>query len=91
MENRFPENCAVLVRYPRDKSEEKADRDTWPWLPGSIVQRCGPDEVQVCVEAPELATLEDGTPAPDGTADGDLYFPCCFRDAAELRPAPDGH
>ena len=51
-DNPYPDGAPVLVRYPRDKAEEKASRDTWPWLPGTIVQRCGPDEWQVCVEAP---------------------------------------
>jgi hypothetical protein len=61
----------------------------WPWLPGSIVGQCGPDEWRVCVEACELATLGDGSPAPAGTADGDLFFSCCFRDAGELRRLTD--
>ena len=31
------------VRYPRSKQEEQeeADRDTWPWVLRSIVERCG--------------------------------------------------
>jgi hypothetical protein len=42
------------------------------------------------VEARELATLEDGSPAPAGTAYEDLFYPCCFRDASEIRPTTDG-
>lgn len=34
--------------------------DKLPWLPGLILSQWGPDEWHVCVEAPELATLEDG-------------------------------
>lgn len=30
-----------------------------PWLPGTIVEQCGPDEWYVCVVACELAVLED--------------------------------
>ena len=56
----------------------------------SILDQCGPDEWRVCVEARELATLDDGTPAPAGTADGDLFYPCCFRDARELRRLTTG-
>jgi hypothetical protein len=41
------------------------------------------------VEACELAVLDDGTPAPAGTADGDLFYPCCFRDASEIRRTTD--
>ncbi len=62
----------------------------WPWLSGSILSQCGPDEWYVCVEVRELATLYDGRPAPAGTADGDLLFPCYFRDASEIRRVTDG-
>ncbi len=44
----------------------------------------------MCVEACELATLDDGSPVPAGTADGELLYPCCFRDASEIRRATDG-
>ncbi len=44
-DGRFPDDSAVEVRYPRDKREEReTDRAGWPWLPGSIVEQCGPDE-----------------------------------------------
>ncbi len=42
------------------------------------------------MEARELATLGDGSPAPAGTADGDLFYPCCFRDASEILPGAKG-
>jgi hypothetical protein len=80
----------VLVRYPRDEQGEQGDRSAWPWLPGSILERCGADEWHVCVEARELAVLGDGRPAPAGTAAGDLYHPCCFRDASEIRRVTGG-
>ena len=89
-DGRFADDSAVEVRYPRNKQEEQGDRSAWPWLPGSILGQCGPAEWHVCVEARELATLDDGSPAPDGTADEDLFQPCCFRDASELRRATDG-
>jgi len=84
-DGRFPDDSPVLVRYPRDRKEEQDDRSAWPWLPGSILEQCGPDEWRVCVEARELAMLDDGRPALDGIADQDLYFSCCFRDASEIR------
>jgi hypothetical protein len=84
-DGRFPGDSAVEVRYPRTRQEQAGDRAAWPWLPGTILSQCGPDEWRVCVEARELATLEDGSPAPAGTAGGDLFFPCCFRDATEIR------
>jgi hypothetical protein len=42
------------------------------------------------VEACELATLDDGSPAPAGTADAELLYPYCFRDASEIRCVTDG-
>jgi len=44
----------------------------------------------VTVYARELATLEDGSPAPDGTPGEDMFFPQCFRDSSELKRAPEG-
>ena len=88
-DGRFPDDSLVEVRYPRTRKEEQGDRCAWPWLPGSIVSQCGPDEWSVCVEAHELAVLGDGGPAPAGTAAKDLYYPCCFRDASEIRRATD--
>ena len=38
-DGKFADESPVEVRYPRSKQEEQADRDTWPWLPGSIVEQ----------------------------------------------------
>jgi hypothetical protein len=65
-------------------------REDWPWLPGVIESQGGPDEWMVTVYAREVAELEDGSPAPEGTADEDLFHPQCFRSAEELRLAPEG-
>ena len=73
--SQFPDDTAVLVRFPRTGAEEQGDRGSWPWLPGTVVQQVGPDEWQVLVEAPELAE-EDG---------GELRYPVCYRDGSELR------
>ena len=89
-DGRFPDDSPVKVRYPRNKQEEQGDQSAWPWLPGSILEQCGPDEWHVCVHVRELAILSDGGPAPAGTAAGDLHYPCCFRDASEIRAATDG-
>ena len=67
-DGRFPDDSWVEVRYPRTGQEEHGDRAAWPWLPGSIVEQCGPDEWQVCVEDRDVAVLRDGRPAPKGTA-----------------------
>lgn len=50
-----------------------------------IQQRVGADEWQVCVESREVATAEDGTPAPDGTPTEGLYWPMCYRDRSEIK------
>jgi hypothetical protein len=77
----FADDTPVMVRYP---CADQGPRDEWPWMPATIVDRCGPDEWRVVVEVRHLATLEDGSPAPDGTPDYDLWFPVCFRDASEI-------
>jgi hypothetical protein len=56
-------------------------------VPGTVLSQCGPDEWDVLVEAGELATPDDGTPAMPGTPEDELCYPACFRDASELRPA----
>ena len=59
-DGKFPDESPVEVRYPRSKQEEQGDRERWPWLPGTIVEQCGPDEWYVCIEVRELAVLRDG-------------------------------
>jgi hypothetical protein len=101
-DGRFPDESEVLVRYPVHPGPDRrpgqsqaehlaamqAERETWPWLPGTVEQQCGPDEWLVTIEDRRLALLEDGRPAPTGTADEDLLFPQCFRGSSELRPSP---
>jgi hypothetical protein len=84
---RFPDGSPVTVKYLLTREQECGGRAAWPWLPGWIVAQCGPDEWQVAVGDRRVAAAEDGTrPAPD-TPDDDLWFPTCYRDASELRPA----
>jgi hypothetical protein len=84
-DGKFPGQSPVEVRYPRSKQEEQGDRERWPWLPGTGVEQCGPDEWYVCIESRELAVLRDGRRAPRGTASRNLYHPG-FRDSSEIRP-----
>jgi hypothetical protein len=86
-DGRFPDDSPVWVWYPpkRDMGAENPERD-WAWLPGSILGQCGSDEWHVVVEARELVTLADGSRAPEGTPDRNLYYPTCYRDASEIRP-----
>jgi hypothetical protein len=72
----YNDESPVLVRFPLSREQELGDREAWPWLPGWIVSRCGPDEWEVCVETDELA-VQSG---------GETFYPCCFRDSSELRP-----
>ena len=64
-DGRYPDESPVEVRYPRSKQEEQSDREQWPWLPGTIVEQCGPERM-VCVRRGPRA----GRPArrPTGTA-----------------------
>ena len=71
----YPEESWVEVRYPLTGEQEHGDRDGWPWLPGWVVARCGPNEWEICVQTPELATEHEG----------ETVFPVCFRASSELR------
>jgi hypothetical protein len=62
-DGRFPDDSPVEIRYPQTRNEEQGDRSAWPWLPGSILEQCGPDEWYVCVQIRELAVLRDGRQA----------------------------
>ena len=73
----FPEDSWVQVRYPLTREQEHGDRAGWPWLPGWVVARCGPDEWEIFVQAPALATWHEG----------EAWYPVCFRDASEIRLA----
>ncbi len=75
----------VFVRYPRTSDEERGDRAAWPWLPGTIVQQCGPDEWQIVVEDMAMAVRQDGSKPTPRTPKNRLYFPLCFRDASEIK------
>ncbi|MBO3746148.1 hypothetical protein J5X84_08750 [Streptosporangiaceae bacterium NEAU-GS5] len=81
-QNPFPDDSPVLVWYPLP-DHDPLDRHTWSWLPGSILDQCGPDEWRVVVEVPPLA--EPDPSIPNGDAPENLLYPSCFRDASELR------
>ena len=79
------EDTPVLVKFPRTKDEERGDRAAWPWLPGTIVEQCGQDEWQVCVEDLSVAVRADGGKPTPRTPQHNLYYPLCFRDASEIK------
>jgi hypothetical protein len=85
-DGKFPNNSPVEVRFPRSKEQEQGDRSAWPWLPGSILEQCGPDEWYVCVEVRDLDVLCDGRWAPRRTASRNLYYACCYRDGSGIHP-----
>jgi hypothetical protein len=76
-DGQWPDESPVLVRFPRTEQEKNGDRAAWPWLPGTVLAQVGPDEWEVLVEDPGLAEARDGG----------LWYPVCFRDCTELRPA----
>ncbi|MGI5293304.1 hypothetical protein ACQEVF_59705 [Nonomuraea polychroma] len=77
-DGRFPDDAAVLVRYPLKGDD---DRDNWPWLPGSILGQCpGP--------GPEWHVVIDGRgdlAEPDPDHPGEWLYPACFRTAEEIQ------
>ncbi len=83
----FAEDMAVMVRFPRTKEDERGDRANWPWLPGTIVGQCGPDEWQVCVEDMSVAVRADGSKPTPRTPKDRLFYPLCFRDSSEIKLA----
>jgi hypothetical protein len=46
----FEPGTQVEVKYPRTRAEHDGDRSAWPWLPGTVLEQCGPDEWAVDVE-----------------------------------------
>jgi hypothetical protein len=82
-DGRFPDDSPVEVHYPLTKQQEQGDRSAWPWLPGSILEQCGPDGWYVRVEVRDLAVLRDGRRAPRRTASRNLYHR-----SADPRPGP---
>jgi hypothetical protein len=82
----YPEGSWVQTPYPLTPGQEH-DRESWPWLRGWVSGVCGPDEWQIVIQHPELAQLEDGSPAPAGTPADQAFYPVCFRDSSEIRPA----
>jgi hypothetical protein len=73
----FSDDSPVLVWYPPLGADHSA-RDSWAWLPGSIISQCTPDEWSVVVEVDDL-----GEPDPDDP--NALLYPLCFRCVSELR------
>ena len=68
----YPEDSWVEVRYPLTGEQEHGDRAAWPWLPGWVVAQCGPDEWEICVQAPELAMERRGRDGVPGVLPGFL-------------------
>ncbi len=89
MTGQYPEGTRVETRFPLTPEQSAGPREAWPWVRGWVCEVCGPDEWAITVQTPELARLEDGSPAPAGTPEEEAFYPGCFRDASEIRPAPE--
>jgi hypothetical protein len=82
-DGRFPEDTPVLVMYPL--RDDQNDRDSWPWLPGTVLAQSGPDEWRVVVEVPALAVPDPSVPnrhAPDN-----LLYPACSATRPRFAPS----
>ncbi|MFG1997774.1 hypothetical protein ACGFNU_01350 [Spirillospora sp. NPDC048911] len=74
----FPEDTPVLVWYPPPGANDQ-DRTSWAWLPGTVLERCGPDEWSVVIDG------RDDLSEPDPHDPQCRLYPMCFRDSTELR------
>ena len=88
-DGRLSDGLWVLTRYPLPSMTPETPRGSWPWWVATIEQQCGHDEWQLLIWGRELATLEDGSPAPEGTDEDDLLYPLAFRDYSEIRLIAD--
>lgn len=88
MENdgRFPDGTPVRTPYPAPGMTHETPREAWPWMNAVIEAQGAEDEWVLTIEDRSVAELEDGTPAPVGTPDDDLWHPGAFRTADEIRP-----
>lgn len=50
--NPFPDGSPVETPFPFTPEQKAGPRGAWPWLPGTVPSRCGPDEF---VDKPEEA------------------------------------
>lgn len=73
-DGRFPDDTDVKVPFPLTEEQRHGDRAAWPWVAGFILGQCGPDEWDVCVIG-----------AGPRDYDGELLYPCAFRDFSEIR------
>ena len=48
-DDRYPDGSAVETGYPLTREQQDGDRSAWPWLPGTVIGQCGPDEWDVAV------------------------------------------
>jgi hypothetical protein len=81
-DGRFPDEARVEARFPLTAADHR-DRDDWPWLPATVLGQCGPDEWHERIDVEDLA--EDDA----DLAEGERWYPACFRDASELRRQED--
>lgn len=81
-DGRFPDDAAVLVRFPL---KDEQDRESWEWLPGSILGQCHGNTGEWHVIVDGRGDLAE----PDPDNPGEWLYPVCFRTAEELRLISD--
>ncbi|GAB3822881.1 hypothetical protein [Kribbella italica] len=77
-DGRFPNDTTVWTPYPLTEEENTLTAcldGSWPWLLGTVLGQCGPDEWHIVIDVPEL--IEHG--------DGYDWSPACFRNSCQLR------
>lgn len=89
-DGRFPDDSPVWTPFPSRDMTADTPRETWPWMAARVELQGDEHEWVLTIEAPDVAELEDGTPAPEGTPAGDLWHPQAFRTADEIQPRAEG-
>lgn len=84
-DGRWPEGARVRTPYPAPGMTPDTPRERWPWMDATVELQGGPDEWMLTIEDRSVAQLENGTPAPDGTPEENLWHPQAFRDSSEIR------
>jgi hypothetical protein len=68
--NPYPDGSRVCTRYPLPGLNED-DRELWPWMRGTVEQRCGDALCGRCASdarlGPQLFWPDDGVPVIPGT------------------------
>ncbi len=81
---RYAEGAAVETRYPRTPGEEAGPRSGWGWVPGTVMEQCGPDEWSVDLETGATVFRDAAEIRP--AAVSAFRCPCCGDDVMGTPP-----